>query len=193
MEGHLMPERKSEFEDKDSKLVLGQVLGKLDQMEKSQSRTTLALIGVIAAQIGVKVLGTPILLDIATALAIIGVVILIGAMVFKARVVKMGSPLTRTGVMLCIMMVLITITQILVYFRDLGSLNATVIYAARILQNVSILAFGWVLITDGHLYISRKKSSASNGDYQIAKHDAEQVFKKSMDAAEEIYQQKDKE
>ncbi len=137
---------------KDIMTSLGHLTGKLDQMEKAQSRTTFALIGVIAAQIGVKVLGTPLLLDIATTLAIIGITILIGALVIGVRVHKSDIPLSRTGWTLVAMMLLITITQISVYFRELGYCPPDVIYIIRIFQNTSILAFAWQLITERNIY-----------------------------------------
>jgi hypothetical protein len=167
---------------------LGELTGKLEQMEKNQSRVTLALIGVIAAQIGVKVLGTPVLLDIATALAIIGVVLLMGALVFKMRIRKFGSPLSRTGKFLLLMMGCITLTQIAVYFRDMHYLDANIIYFIRILQNISILVFAWILISDGHIYKGFKKNIDQDAIYKDSKCDAEKTYKKAMDSAEEIYQ-----
>ncbi len=147
---------------KDIMTCLGQLTGKLDQMEKSQSRITFALIGVIAAQIGVKVLGTPILLDIATTLAIIGIIILFGALIVGIRIHKSNSSLSKTGWSLVIMMALIAITQIGVYFRELGYLSVNVIYIVRIIQNIAILAFAWQLIIDGDIH--NNKQLGKNGN-----------------------------
>jgi len=198
-----MPLENKEAENiaaKDVMHCLGEITGRLDQMatsdkeyrqaaDKTNGRTTIALIGVIAAQIGVKVLGTPVLLDIATALAIIGIVILMGAMIFKMRIKKFGSPLTKTGKFLLLMMGMITLTQIAVYFRDMGLLSANIIYFIRILQNITILIFAWILITDGHLYITRDKSSASDLVYKDTKDKAVKDYTKTMQDAEEVYQQ----
>ncbi len=141
---------------KDIMTCLGQLTGKLDQMEKSQSRTTFALIGVIAAQIGVKVLGTPILLDIATTLAIVGIIILFGALVVGLRLRRSNISLSRTGWSLVAMMLLITITQIGVYFQELKYLDVNTIYIMRIVQNIVILVFAWQLITDGDIHKNKR-------------------------------------
>jgi hypothetical protein len=131
--------------------TLGNIEGQLEQLSKSNSRTTLALIGVIAAQIGVKVLGTPILLDIATVIGIIGIFILIGALTQGYKLLKRNCSITRTGVMLAVMMVCIGITQIMVYFRDLGYIDPNIIYATRIVQNVAILGFAWQFMLNHHI------------------------------------------
>jgi hypothetical protein len=131
---------------------LGQIIGKLDTMERANNRTTLALIGVITAQIGVKILGTPILLDIATTLAIVGAVMLGGILVFRFRRIKTTEKLTPTGISLCIMLGAITATQALVYFRDLGVVGTDVIYVTRIIQNLAILHFGWRMLSNHHLF-----------------------------------------
>jgi hypothetical protein len=131
---------------------LGEISGKLDGMEKAQARTTFALIGIIAAQIGVKVLGTPVLLDIATVLAIIGFVLLIGALLLKVRIRRGGKDLTVTGKLLVLMIVAISATQAAVYFRDLGIIEANIIYCIRIFQNICILVFAWKMITNRRIF-----------------------------------------
>ncbi|MFH1031141.1 MAG: hypothetical protein V1767_01020 [Chloroflexota bacterium] len=138
---------------KDIMNSLGEIKGFLAVQEKANTRITLALVGLIAAQIGVKVLGTPILLDIATALAIIGVVLMVGVLILGWRLKKAKMLLTKTGYALGIAMTFITLTQIWVYFRDLGFImTPDVVYFVRILQNLSIIFFVWQLFTDPHIY-----------------------------------------
>ena len=136
---------------KDVMLCLGEISGKLETLEKSNTRVTLALIGIIAAQIGVKVLGTPILLDIATTIGIFGAVILLGVL-YGIKIHKEIHKLTKTGKALIAMITCITITQIMVYFRDLGVVPADVIYAIRIFQNITITLFAWFCYIERHLY-----------------------------------------
>jgi hypothetical protein len=135
---------------------LGQIMGKIDAIEKSNSRTIYALIGVIAAQIGVKVLGTDPLLDIATALALFGCALLLGFLITGIRLIKNGKRrMTGTGKWLAILVVSIISTQICVYFRDLGCLEPRIIYAVRIMQNLVMIIFAWKLMNNADIFISR--------------------------------------
>jgi hypothetical protein len=142
---------------------LGVICTKLELLEKTtqesrqttatnNNRVVIALIGVITAQIGVKILGTPILLDIATALAILGAVLLAGALVLKYRIHRAGKALTLTGKFFVIMLGMLFITQVAVYFRDMQILDAQIIYFIRILQNISILIFAWKIITNHNIF-----------------------------------------
>lgn len=140
-------------------LSLGRIEGCMGQLEKAQSRTTLALIGVIAAQIGVKVLGTPPLLDIVTALGIFGAVLIAGVLFFGWRWYRANIRLTKSGWALAIMMFAITVTQITVYFRDLGVLSANAIYCVRIFQNLTIAVFAWNIFSERHLYHDVEKDN----------------------------------
>jgi hypothetical protein len=119
--------------------------------EKYGNRTTLALIGIIAAQIGVKVLGTPILLDVATIIGIIGIVILLGAITQGLRLIRRKCTITLTGWAMVAMMSCVAIVQVMVYFRDLGILSADVIYIMRIIQNLAILGFAWRFMIDHNI------------------------------------------
>jgi hypothetical protein len=148
-----MDSKSTDSEDiKDVMKCLGEISGKLEGMEKASTRTTFALIGIIAAQIGVKVLGTPILLDIATVLAIVGLFVLLGALLLKIRIRRGGKDLTVTGKLLVLMILAISATQVAVYFRDLGLMDANIIYCIRIFQNISILVFAWKMITDHRIF-----------------------------------------
>jgi hypothetical protein len=138
---------------KDIMVCLGEIKGTLQAQEKANTRTTLALIGLIAAQIGVKILGTPILLDIATALSFVGITLMIGVLWIGWRLRKARMKLTKTGYTLSVMMVLITLVQISVYFRELGFIiTPDIVYALRIFQNAAIIAFVWQLFMDAHIY-----------------------------------------
>ena len=132
-------------------LLLGKLEANLSSLDKSISRVTYALIGVIAAQIGVKVLGSPVLLDIATAIGLIGAVLLAGAIFLGMRVVKQRKSLSFTGISLVIMMGLVTTTQMLVYGRDLGYIPVDVIYAVRIVQNIGIVNFAWQMMRNTNI------------------------------------------
>lgn len=143
---------------------LGRIEGRLNELSTHSSRQTFALIGVIAAQIGVKVLGTDPMLDIATALSLIGAVLLIGCLAFAFRRIKYNhQKLTTTGWWLTVFVILATITQIGVYFRDLGFVNAQIIYAIRIVQNFTIIGFAWALMGQGRLWQQNEKKEDSLG------------------------------
>jgi hypothetical protein len=141
---------------KDIMACLGEIKGQLaanaEARNKSNTQIILALIGLSAAQIGVKVLGTPILLDIATVLAFVGVALLAGVLLFGLKVKRVIRTMTRTGIALAVMVFCLTVTQITVYFRDLGMLTPDTIYAIRIVQNISIITFAWMCIGERHLY-----------------------------------------
>ena len=155
---------KSQHGVEDLYLLLGGIKSSVDDLCKQSSRITLALIGVIAAQIGVKVLGTPPLLDIATTLGIVGIVLLLGALTLGWRVVGVSNKkLTGTGRWLASMMAAILITQVFVYFRDLRTemlisdpesgflklisfITPNFLYGVRIVQNVIMLSFAWAFM-----------------------------------------------
>jgi tellurite resistance protein TehA-like permease len=146
-------------EIKDIYKVLGKIDGRLEQMANANGRTTLALIGVIAAQIGVKILGTPILLDIATTIGIVGIFLLLGVIVLGWRIFRdKKQKLTTSGKLLVVMITTILITQVLVYFRDLGTLNPSVIYVFRIVQNTSIGIFAWRMMVEHDILCDREST-----------------------------------
>jgi hypothetical protein len=137
---------------------LGMILGKIDSIEKSNSRTVYALIGVIAAQIGVKVLGTDPFLDIATALAFFGCALLLGFLITGIRLIKNGKRhMTGTGLWLATLVVSIILTQACVYFRDLGCLEPRVIYVVRIVQNLVMIVFAWKLMNNADIFHEKSK------------------------------------
>lgn len=137
---------------------LGMLLGKVDSMERSQGRVTYALIGVIAAQIGVKVLGSDPLLDIATALGLFGCVLLLGCLISGLRIIMNGKrQVTKTGFWLTIMIGFIAVTQIAVYLRDISILDAKIIYIIRIIQNLSVVIFAWYLMHHAEIFMKSKK------------------------------------
>jgi hypothetical protein len=150
-----MDDHKRTQENVDIDFKLGQIVAKLDNLEKANTRTVLALIGVITAQIGVKILGTPILLDIATAIGIIGAVLMAGILLLRVRMIKDGVRLTSTGISLAVMLAMITITQVGVYFRDMGILQSNCIYIIRIVQNLTIVAFAWMMLVNTAIFKSR--------------------------------------
>jgi hypothetical protein len=136
---------------------LGTIEAKIESTEKQSFKITLALIGVIAAQIGVKVLGTPPLLDIATALAAIGAILLLGTVITGSKLIRLKNRrLSPTGRWLTIMMGTLILTQILVYFRDMGSLSPDVIYIARIMQNFAIIIFGWKVLGKPEIFLNEE-------------------------------------
>ncbi len=136
---------------------LGMIMGKVDSMEKAQSRVTYALIGVIAAQIGVKIIGSDPLLDIATALAFLGCVLILGCMITGLQLVKAKRrELTSTGLWLLIVMGFIILTQIAVYFRELGLLSTKAVYIIRIFQNGAIIMLGWNILHSVLLFKPKK-------------------------------------
>lgn len=146
---------------------LGYIIGKLDSMERAQTRTTFALVGVIAAQVGVKVLGTPILLDIATALALFGTALLLGCLLAGIRLIKkQGQKVTKTGRWLTAVVFCIIITQVSVYFRDLGYLNANIIYGIRIVQNIVIILFAWNLMQNARIF-ANNNNCGKDGEKKI--------------------------
>ena len=166
---------------------LGKIQGSIEAVEKQHSRTVLALVGVIAAQIGVKVLGTPFLLDISTSLGIVAVVLLMGILfrgwkIFRSR----DRNLTKSGYYFTAMMGMILITQIMVYLEDLLSYPINILYIVRILQNASVLLFGWQFLCDPNLFYyiaDRKKEEAK----AAKKADADE--KKALEAEEKATQQ----
>ncbi len=138
-------------------LLLGEMKGKLESMEKHQNRDFFALLGIIAAQIGVKVLGSDPLLDAATALALLGCALIIGALTVGLRMMKTGDRvITTTGKWFTVVIFFILIMQFLVYFGDLGMLPPRFIYVVRIVQNISILVFAWNLMREFRLFIKLK-------------------------------------
>ncbi len=145
-------------EIKDVYLLLGEIMGLINS---NRSKLMLALLGVIAAQIGVKMVGSPILLDIATIFGLVGAMLLAGALIFHVR--RNGnkdSKLTRTGFALALMMAFMTITQILVFLRDAGYVNSTVIYVVWIGQNISMGYFGWEMLGNMTLMKPKDKKDA---------------------------------
>lgn len=134
---------------------LGSILAKVESMEKQQFRITLTLIGVIAAQIGVKILGTDPLLDIATALALIGITLLVGGVWLGIRMHNAGTHLTKSGWWLMAFMLIVGITQATLYCRDLGLMGARWVYMVRILQNLAMIGMAWSLIMETR--ITQKK------------------------------------
>lgn len=146
----------------DIMLCLGRIEGSLNtynaQNSRQNERTTFALIGLIAAMIGVKYLGTPILLEIATVIAFISSALTVGVLILGWRLHKAHVSLTLTGMFLFVMLVIITITQIAVYFRDMGLpfITPDVVYTIRIFQNAAILSFVWSLFTEQQLFAPKK-------------------------------------
>ncbi len=137
---------------------LGMILAKVESLENNSSKTTYLLIGIIAAQIGVKVLGTDPLLDIATALAFIGGFLLLGTLMFAWKRIRVDhKKLSKTGWWLSAFVLFALATQIMVYFRDLGILEPRVIYTVRIVQNLTIIGFAWTLMGQGRLWLSKDK------------------------------------
>jgi uncharacterized membrane protein HdeD (DUF308 family) len=144
----------------DIMLILGEIRGGLNtasaESAKRSDRQSLALIGVILAMVGVKVLGTDPLLDIATTLAIIGTVLLFGSLVAGVQFIRTGKRrVTMTGRWLTVVVGCLIITQIAVYFRDLGILDARIVYLIRSVQNLCILMFGWKLIHHSEIFESK--------------------------------------
>ena len=138
---------------------LGRIEGKLDTIASQSGRTIYALIGLIGAMIGVKYLGTPILLEIATILAFMSIALTTGIMVLGWRLRKAHAKMTRTGYCLMIMLVSMATVQFAVYVRDMGWLSADAIYAIRIVQNVAWFSFLWTLFTDQQLFKPEIKGS----------------------------------
>jgi len=138
-------------------LSLGKIEAILASLDRNNGRITLALIGIIAASIGVKMLGTPILLDIATMLAVIGAVLIARVLFTGFKVYRVNRNLTRSGWALGNLLFWITATQIAVYFRDIMLLSADIIYVIRIFQNISLVVFGWCVYSERHLYKNRDK------------------------------------
>jgi hypothetical protein len=144
--------------------LLGDIKSSVSSLDKTNSRTTLALIGVIAAQIGVKVLGTPILLDIATIIGIVGIFLLLGVIMLGIRRVRHeDEKITGTGIGLIVMISSILLTQVLVYLRDLGILGVDVIYVVRIWQNISIFYFAWKMLSRPEIFCKKESKQENNG------------------------------
>lgn len=140
-------------------LLLGKIERSLAGLEKQSTRITLALIGVVAAQIGIKVLGTPPLLDIATAISIIGAVLMFGAVFMGLKFTRIArQKFSLTGIALIVMMGLIFAVQTMVYFRDLGVFSPNVIYAVRIPQNLAILFFAWRFMVNRNLCVEETEA-----------------------------------
>lgn len=136
---------------------LGTIIGRLDSMDRNQSRVTYALIGIIAAQIGVKVLGTDPLLDIATVLALFGCVMILGCLITGIRVIRNGRrKMTRSGLWLAIVVGFIIIVQMAVYLRELGILSVRAIYIIRIFQNFAIVMLAWNLMRSAEIFSKPK-------------------------------------
>ena len=136
---------------------LGEIKATVEGLKTAINRVVLALIGLIAGQIGVKVLGTPFWLDVATFLAILGAVLLFGALLLGFKVHRASHRLTKTGKSLVVMMAFIILTQVAVYFRDLGYLGVDVIYVIRSFQNVTIIFFAWFIFTERNLFKGAEK------------------------------------
>lgn len=143
---------------------LGRIEGRLNELSNHSSRQTFALIGVIAAQIGVKVLGTDPLLDVATVVGIVGCFLILGFLVAGIRMIRSKKfKMTQSGVWLLITMLFVFSTQVAVYFRDLGSLDARIIYVIRIFQNASIVMLGWNLMKNANIVKNNDFNDRDNG------------------------------
>ncbi len=152
-------EQRKDYSVNDIMLCLGKIEGRLTEMASHGSRQTYALIGVIAAQIGVKVLGTDPFLDIATFLALLGAVLLLGCLVAGVRLIKNGrNRVTRTGLWLTILVCCIILVQMGVYFRDLGIITPRVIYILRIVQNGVTIMFAWNLMHNARIFKDKPPS-----------------------------------
>ena len=153
-----MPPEKIDPEKLTTDQCLGLILASVQSIETQNSRVVWALLGIIAAQIGVKILGSDPLLDIATAFGLIGCVLVIGAIRVAVQWQRRSAwQLTTTGFWLTVMMGFIMVTQLAVYLRDIDILEPRVIYIIRIAQNISITTFAWCLMKEGQIW-RRKKS-----------------------------------
>src|SRR3990167_7214005 len=131
---------------------LGSIEGKLDS---GLMKTNYALIGLIAAMIGIKVLGTDPLLDIATFIQIFAGALSVAVVVLALRNKSNGSKLTAAGWWLLIFVLLLIINTGLVYFRDLGYLSPRYIYVNRIALGISMAMFAWKMLGDHRLIKKR--------------------------------------
>jgi hypothetical protein len=146
-------------------LCLGEIKGSVTQIAGHQARQTYALIGVIAAMVGVKVLGTDPFLDIATYLGIFGCIMLLGFLIMGIRIlnrVNDARSLTSTGLWFVIAIFLIMMTQIGAYIRDLGFLEPRHIYVVRIALNLSLVIFAWKLMHHAEIFRAKKESNGGS-------------------------------
>ncbi len=140
-------ERGVAMNDDDIKKVfekLGGLEAKLDAISKTQDKMFYGLLGVIAAQIGVKMLSTDPFLYIATALAALGLAFTAGVVIGAIRNVRhfKNLRLTTTGLLCLIFLIGVALVQIGVFMRDVGGnfVSPRVVYILRIAMNTA-----WVL------------------------------------------------
>ena len=131
---------------------LGSIEGKLDS---GLMKTNYALIGLLAAMIGVKILGTDIFLDIATFMQLFAGALSVAVVVLALRNNKNGSKLTPAGWWLLVFVFFTIINTGLVYFRDLGYVNPRYIYINRICLGISLAMFAWKMLGDHRLIKKR--------------------------------------
>ncbi len=116
-----------------------------------------AILGLLAAMIGVKVLGTDPLLDIATYINITAAVLLIGILGYIIHRNHTTYKITRTGWWTIAFLSIYTIITTLVYFRDLGIFPGRLIYVVRIFQGIALFGLAWSLTSIPKLIESIKR------------------------------------
>lgn len=87
---------------------IGRIEAKLDILHKDSFKITLALIGIIAANIGVKVVGSPPLLDVLTYITCFGSIVVLGVLVLNwkhltwpRRILRILLPITMIYIWFC--------------------------------------------------------------------------------------------
>jgi len=152
------PERREKNIDiNDVYLCLGSILAKVESLNSSMMKMNYALIGLIAAMIGIKVLGTDPLLDIATTIQIIASFLSIGVVILVFKKNKNGTYITSTGWWFLIFIILIVVNTGLVYFSDIMILDPRVVYVNRILFSIALGIFAWKMISNPSL--TKKKEN----------------------------------
>ncbi len=138
--------------------ALGRIEARQDALCKSQDKMFYGLLGVIAALIGVKMLGTDPFLYVATALAAVGVFLGLG-LINTAMRVGGDSRLSKAGWALVIFLACAILVQVGVFLRDLNMAGVTprVIYIGRSAMNGALIYFIWRLWQEPKLFKNKRK------------------------------------
>lgn len=153
-----MTEQDLEKYVKDTYTFMGSLNAKMDNLAGNTNKLLFALIGVIAAMIGVKVIGSDPLLDIATAVGLISTFLVIGVIFTAVKFTRNGKfALTTTGKWLLVFLAFSAGLQVAVYIRDLGHISPQIIYIVRIFMFTALGVFAWCLMGDTRL-VKKKRN-----------------------------------
>lgn len=145
--------------------ILGRIESKQHAMCQSQDKMFYGLLGIIAAQIGVKILGTDPLLYVVISISALALALASGIIVntFRRR-----GPVGRIGWTLIAFLVSTSLLEIVAFLRDahIGTISAQEIYILRIIAGVFLLLLIWFMWDNPHIFLRKaEKSGGKTGPY----------------------------